>query len=80
MLNEQSVYLIKEDSKNRTILHCTAISGLLTEESLSYLFHVFRVQMNARNAFGKTALQHTAEMVSEDHHHKSLNVLLGTEL
>jgi ankyrin repeat protein len=67
-LREHGVDLTQKYLRNRTILHCAAISGSITEESLHYLLHVVGVETNAEDASGKTALQHAAEMASKDHH------------
>jgi ankyrin repeat protein len=67
ILREHGVDLTQKDLQSRTILHCSAISGSITEESLQYLLYVVCVQINAEDASGKTALQHAAEMASKDH-------------
>jgi ankyrin repeat protein len=66
-LREHGVDLTQKDLQSRTILHCAATSGSITEESLHYLLHVVGVDTNAKDASGKTALQHAAEMASKDH-------------
>jgi ankyrin repeat protein len=66
-LREHGVDLIQKDLQSRTLLHCAAISGSITEESLHYLLHVVGVETNAEDASGKTALQHAAEMASKAH-------------
>jgi hypothetical protein len=67
MLNRNSVSLKKKDWQGRTILHCAAISGPLTEQFLYYLHHVVGVNANAEDACGKTALQYATDMSSKDH-------------
>lgn len=67
ILRQHGVDLTQKDLKGRTILHCSAISGSLAEESLDYLLHVVGVDTNAEDASGKTALQHAAEMASKEH-------------
>jgi hypothetical protein len=67
-LREHGVDLTQKDLQRRTILHCAAISGSITEESLHYLLHVIGIETNAEDASGKTALQHATEMASKDHH------------
>jgi ankyrin repeat protein len=67
-LREHGVDLTQKDSQSRTILHCAAISGSITEESLHYLLQVVGVETNAEDASGKTALQHAVEMASKDHY------------
>ncbi|CAN9300223.1 unnamed protein product [Alternaria alternata] len=67
ILREHGVDLTQKDLQSRTILHCSAISGSITEESLHYLLYVVGVQINAEDVSGKTALQHAAEMASKDH-------------
>jgi ankyrin repeat protein len=67
ILREQGVDLTQKDLQSRTVLHCSAISGSITKESLHYLLYVVGVQINAEDVSGKTALQHAAEMASKDH-------------
>ncbi|CAN9393024.1 unnamed protein product [Alternaria alternata] len=66
ILREHGVDLTQKDLQSRTILHCSAISGSITKESLHYLLYVVGVQINAEDVSGKTALQHAAEMASKD--------------
>jgi ankyrin repeat protein len=65
-LREHGVDLTQRDLQSRTILHCAAMRGSITEESLHYLLHVVGVEKNAEDASGKTALQHATEMASKD--------------
>ena len=67
VLNEHGVHLTRKDLQGRTILHCAAISGSLTEESLHYFLYVVGIKMNTEDASGKTVLQHALEMTSKDH-------------
>jgi hypothetical protein len=67
ILREHGVDLTQKDLQSRTILHCSAISGSITKESLHYLLYFVGVQINAEDVSGKTALQHAAEMASKDH-------------
>jgi ankyrin repeat protein len=67
ILREHGIDLTQKDLQSRTILHCAAISGSITEESLHYLLYVVGVEMEAEDASGKTAMQHAAEMASKDH-------------
>jgi hypothetical protein len=55
-------------------LHCAAISGSITKESLHYLLDVVGIEINTEDASGKTVLQHAAEMASKDH---GLNIYDG---
>jgi ankyrin repeat protein len=66
-LREHGVNLTQKDLQSRTILHCAAISGSITEESLHYLLHVVGIETNAEDGSGKTALQHATEMASKNH-------------
>jgi ankyrin repeat protein len=68
ILKEHGVDLTQKDLQSRTILHCAAISGSITEESLQYLLHVVGVETNVEDASGRTALQHAAEMASKDYY------------
>ena len=65
-LREHGVDLTQRDLQGRTILHCAAISGSITKESLHYLLYVVGIETNAEDACGKTALQHAAEIASKD--------------
>ena len=67
ILREHGIDLTQKDLQSRTILHCAAMSGSITGESLHYLLYVVGVGMEAEDASGKTALQHAAEMASKDH-------------
>jgi ankyrin repeat protein len=67
ILREHGVDLTQKDLQSRTILHCSAISGSITEESLHYLLYVVSVPINAEDASGKTALQHATEMAWKDY-------------
>ncbi|EUC26784.1 hypothetical protein COCCADRAFT_113386, partial [Bipolaris zeicola 26-R-13] len=51
----------------KTILHRSAISGSITKESLHYLLHVVGIEINAKDASGKTALQYAAKKARQDH-------------
>ncbi|USP80476.1 hypothetical protein yc1106_07750 [Curvularia clavata] len=68
ILREHGVDLTQKDLQGKTILHCSAISGSITKESLHYLLHVVGIKIDAKDASGKTALQHAAEMAQKDHH------------
>lgn len=67
ILRQHGVDMAQKDLQGRTILHCSSLSGSLTEESLHYLLHDVGVEMNAEDASGRTALQHAAEMASQEH-------------
>ncbi|KAH6644841.1 ankyrin repeat-containing domain protein [Boeremia exigua] len=67
-LREHGVDLTQKDLQSRTVLHCAAIKGSLTKESLHYLLHVVGIEINAEDGSGRTALQLAAEMASKDYH------------
>ena len=66
ILRQHGVDMAQKDLQGRTILHCSAISGSLTEDSLHCLLHHVGVEMNAEDASGKTALQHATEMALQE--------------
>jgi ankyrin repeat protein len=68
LLTQHGVDLTQKDFQGRTVLHCAAISGSLTEKTLHHLLHVIGLALDAQDVEGKTALQHAAEMASKDHH------------
>ncbi|KAH5552913.1 hypothetical protein HBI25_177950 [Parastagonospora nodorum] len=72
-LREHGVDLTQKDLQSRTLLHCAALRGSITEESLHYLLHVVGVEINAEDASGKTALQHATEMASKDRNPQSFD-------
>ncbi|EMD88006.1 hypothetical protein COCC4DRAFT_51902 [Bipolaris maydis ATCC 48331] len=67
MLKEHGVDLMQRDLQGKTILHYFAMGGFLTKQSLHYLVHVVGIEIDAKDALGKTALQHAAEKARKDY-------------
>ncbi|EAT85426.2 hypothetical protein SNOG_06775 [Parastagonospora nodorum SN15] len=55
-LREHGVDLTQKDLQSRTLLHCAALRGSITEESLHYLLHVIGVEINAEDALWKNSV------------------------
>jgi ankyrin repeat protein len=67
VLNDHGVDLARRDCAGRTVLHCAAISGSLTEEALEFLVNVVGIKANEQDADGRTALQYAIEETSKEH-------------
>ncbi|KAL6171520.1 hypothetical protein ACJQWK_02534 [Exserohilum turcicum] len=68
MLKEHGVDLTQKDLESKTILHRSAIQGTIAKESLHYLLYVVGVEIDAKDASGKTALQYAADQARKAHH------------
>lgn len=66
VLKEYGVDMTKRDYEGKTVLHCAAICGSLTTESLEYLLSGIGVQLNAEDLHKKTALQYATEEAAKD--------------
>ena len=85
-LKKHGVDLAQKDLQDKTILHYFAMNGSLAKESLHYLVHDVGIEINAKDASGKTALQHAADQAREARHpdtfdrgrwDRSMKLLLG---
>jgi ankyrin repeat protein len=66
LLVEHGVDLVKRDCDGKTVLHCAAIRGSLTEQSLEFLANVIGIQADEEDACGRTALQYATELAAKD--------------
>ena len=65
LLNDSGVDLAKKDCDGRTILHCAAMFGSLTDQSLQYLVNIVGLQVDEEDEYGRTALQYAIEAATE---------------
>ncbi|KAH8623087.1 hypothetical protein IG631_22244 [Alternaria alternata] len=65
LLHKYGVDLAKKDCVGRTILHCSAKEGNLTEESLDFLVYVIGIQLGEEDKRHRTALQYAVEEASK---------------
>lgn len=72
-LNDHGVDLAKTDCAGKTVLHCAAVSGSLTEESLEFLVNIIGIQSNEEDAHGRTALQYAINKASKEHGSETMN-------
>ncbi|KAI4671112.1 uncharacterized protein J4E88_009510 [Alternaria novae-zelandiae] len=65
VLNEYGVDLARKDWDERTLLHCAAMNGSLTQESLEFLVEVVGINASAEDKYGCTALQYAVKAASK---------------
>lgn len=61
--------LTKKDCGGMTILHCAAIFGSLTEESLKFLVNVIGLHASEQDTHGRTALHYATEEAARARRH-----------
>jgi ankyrin repeat protein len=71
LLVEHGVDLAKRDHDGRTVLHCAAICGSLTEQSLGFLINIVSIQADEEDTYGRTALQYATELAAKDRSSKT---------
>jgi ankyrin repeat protein len=65
ILKDFGVDMRKKDQYGRTMLHCAAMYGHLTEESLDFLLNVIGIELVAEDSTGRTALQYAIESAAK---------------